>query len=91
MLKSIKDVNMDSLAAFVKAHLKDDEIEVTDVDLRQKFDIGKHGQTGFCSDMKGATIKYRYVEPILKIHLSYLRDDNINLGRKMTGQSTSFT
>ncbi len=60
-VKSIKDVNRESLADIVKAHLKSEDVEIVDVDLRQKFEIGKHGQSGFCSEMKGATVKYRYM------------------------------
>ncbi len=60
-VKSIKEVNKESLSGIVKAHLKSDDVEIVDVDLRQKFEIGKHGQSGFCSEMKGATVKYRYM------------------------------
>ncbi len=59
VVKSVNDVNEESLAAIVKAHLKDEQVDVTDVELRQKFDVGENGQTGFCSNMKGATVKYR--------------------------------
>ncbi len=58
-VKSIKDINKEALSVIINTHRKNEEVNVTDVDLRQKFDIGKHGQAGMASVMKGATVKYR--------------------------------
>ncbi len=55
-VKSFKDVNKETLTAIVKAHLKSDGVEVTDVGPFEKLDAGGEG---FCSDLKRVTVKYK--------------------------------
>ena len=64
-VKCFADINKESLLVIFKAHLKRDDVELTDVGPFDKMLGGENGEGGFCSEMKKVSIKYKCVFSII--------------------------